>query len=72
MTQEFRQMQAGEECLPVMDDYAMKCCDCGLVHLVKFRAVRVLRTMEDGTFEYEVLDPETYRVELSMQRVDEP
>lgn len=27
---------------PDMDNYKMACCDCGLVHDIKFRAIEVL------------------------------
>ena len=51
-----------------MDDYIMGCCDCGLQHRVKFRAIQVTKKLENGEFEYTELDPKLYRVELTMWR----
>ncbi len=36
----YKQIYAGEWVRPVMKKYRMKCCDCGLVHLVDFRVIR--------------------------------
>jgi hypothetical protein len=70
---EFPQVQDGDEITPEMDGYGMKCCDCHAVHRFKFRAIRVTKHMPDGTFAYEVLDPEEYRVELTATRpVEQP
>lgn len=68
---QFPKVQSDEVVLPIMDGYGMKCCDCGLVHSFRFRAVKVVKTFDDGTWAYEELDPVAYRVQLSAQRVDE-
>lgn len=68
---ELRKMEAGETCQPIMDDYIMGCCDCGLQHRVKFRAIEVTKQLEDGEFEYNELDPEKYRVEMAQWRHSE-
>lgn len=31
----------GEPVLPIMKGYKMACCDCGLVHLLKFEIVKI-------------------------------
>lgn len=36
----FAKPDAGEWVKPVMTEYEMKCCDCGLVHSVDFKIVR--------------------------------
>jgi hypothetical protein len=66
-----RKMEAGEVCQPVMDDYIMGCCDCGLQHRVKFRAIEVTNQLGDEEFEYTELDPEKYRVEMTQWRHSE-
>jgi len=35
----YRQLQDGELERPVMRGYRMRCCDCGLVHVVDFFVV---------------------------------
>jgi len=66
---EFEKIEDDEVVTPQMDGYKMKCCGCGLVHEVRFRAVEVHAHQEDGTFLYEELDPDRYRVEFSMKRM---
>lgn len=36
----YRKVQAGEWARPRRRGYYMKCCDCGLVHFLKFRLVK--------------------------------
>lgn len=67
-THPFEVAQDGVPITPVMDDYAMKCCDCGLVHRMQFRAVKVTRRFPDDSFAYEELDPNEFRVELTAWR----
>lgn len=66
---DFKKVDAGEVVTPIMDGYLMKCCDCGLVHSFSFRAIRVTQRMPDGTFGYEHLDSDQYRVELVGERI---
>lgn len=35
----YKQVKAGEWVQPVRRGYRMKCCDCGLVHVLNFRLV---------------------------------
>jgi hypothetical protein len=65
----FKLMADHEEVTPKMDGYLMKCCDCGLVHEMKFRAIKVTLWSANGDFAYDVLDPLEYRVEFSAARV---
>lgn len=43
-----KQVIDGEWQLPIMRNYRMACCDCGLVHNIDFRILRVLRTDKSG------------------------
>lgn len=36
---------------PVMANYIMVCCDCGLAHRMKFRVMKVTKVRKDGTKE---------------------
>jgi hypothetical protein len=67
---DFEQVENGVAVTPQMDNYLMKCCDCTLVHRMRFRAVKVVQMLEDGAFSYEELDPEEYRVELTAWRAE--
>ena len=51
---------------PQMKGYLMQCCDCGLVHEVEFKVMRVLERNQDGTRIVE--DVEGYDVGLRMKR----
>lgn len=64
----FPQVLNDEVVTPIMDDYVMKCCDCGLIHTFRFRAIRVTEHFPDETFSYEELDPKKYRVQLIGKR----
>lgn len=67
-SKKFAPVQDNEHVHPVMDGYLMKCCDCGLVHEMDFRALRVKKTLPDGDWTYEALDPKKYRVLLRARR----
>lgn len=68
MMNEFPRVEDDELITPTMDEYKLGCCDCGLVHRLKFRAIRVLEEKDNGDFEYEELEPKEYRVVFSGQR----
>lgn len=53
---------------PVMSGYRLACCDCGLVHDMEFAAVRVIKQNDDGTWDYDELDPDEYRVMFRAKR----
>lgn len=53
---------------PTMAHYRMACCDCGLVHDMQFLAVRVTKTLPDGSWAYKELDPKKYRVVFKASR----
>lgn len=55
---------------PVMDNYKMKCCDCGLVHEIDFQVVKVIKTHKDGTWSCVDLDKKKYRVEIKARRIE--
>lgn len=66
----FPQVLNGEVVTPIMDDYRMQCCDCGLIHRMRFRALKVKKHLADGTWGYDELDPRRYRVQLTAWRED--
>lgn len=53
---------------PVMRGYRMACCDCGLVHEMQFKAVRVTKIRRDGSWEYRALSVKSFRVMLRAKR----
>ena len=53
---------------PIMQGYKMACCDCGLVHNVEFRVVRVKRHCKDGGCIVEDLPTNKYKVQVRMNR----
>lgn len=50
--------------------YRMACCDCGLVHNIEFRAVKVSRNNSNGTFVFvdEKINPRKVRVQFRVSR----
>jgi hypothetical protein len=53
---------------PVMRGYKMACCDCGLVHNMQFKVVRVTKTMRDGSWTYAAVKGGKVRVMFRAQR----
>lgn len=53
---------------PVMKNYRMACCDCGLVHNMEFEIAEVSRTRKDGTFTAKPLTAKKYRVKFRASR----
>jgi len=47
---------------PKMKGYKMACCDCGLVHDMEFKVVRVTKTMRGGSWLYSEVKAGKYRV----------
>ena len=52
---------------PVMNNYHMSCCDCGLVHTINFRALKFSRKKKKGTV-YTILPKGEYRIEFKVRR----
>lgn len=50
--------------------YLMKCCDCGLVHEVQFKAVRVTKKKRGGWVEFEDVEDPDVSVVFRAKRVD--
>lgn len=53
---------------PIPRKYKMGCCDCGLVHNMDFRVVKVLHARKDGSFTYEEVKGTRFRVMFKAQR----
>lgn len=49
-------------------NYKMACCDCGLVHGMRFKVVRIIQRFEDGSFEYEDATDSDLRVAFTVNR----
>lgn len=47
----YKQQYDGEWVFPKMNQpYKMMCCDCGLVHIVKFAVMKITKKFRNGTF----------------------
>ncbi len=53
---------------PDPNNYLMACCDCGLVHRMQFRAIKITKRKANGYYTYEVLGPSTHQVLFRAQR----
>ncbi len=53
---------------PKMKDYKVKCCDCGLVHEMEFKVVKVVERKRWG---WKVLESagQDYEVEMRVRRL---
>jgi hypothetical protein len=51
-----------------MKRYRMGCCDCGLVHELDFRVVRVVKKRRDGSMETEPVSAKEFRIEFRARR----
>lgn len=54
---------------PKMIGYKMQCCDCGLIHEVQFRVVKVIKRKRWGWKTFEAAGGD-YEVDMRMKRVD--
>ena len=69
----YRQEIEGEdgwsgEVAPQMKGYKMACCDCGLVHDIDFKIVKVTKTYKNGRWDAEDIEDTDYRVILKARR----
>ncbi len=69
MKEEFTKVESDEWVKPVMENYLMACCDCGLVHEIDFRVVEVIEHFENGDKAYAPA-PNEYEVEFRARRFD--
>lgn len=53
---------------PVMTNYRMKCCDCGLVHVINFNAMKVIKAYKNGVKLREFLPKKDYVVAFKIRR----
>lgn len=53
---------------PLMKDYRMACCDCGLVHELEFFAAKKVTESKDGSFTVERQNRRWYRVSFRARR----
>ena len=48
--------------------YRLGCCDCGLVHDVEFVVVRVVERRPDGSYDFEDVEDQDYKVHFRVRR----
>lgn len=53
---------------PIMKGYKMGCCDCRLVHEMRFKVIRVAKTYKDGRMKYEDVKDKTLRIAMKGKR----
>ena len=58
----------GEAHYPVMNGYLQKCCECGDVHKLGFKVVKVTKVNDDGTWEFKEMNSKKYRIEVTAYR----
>ena len=64
----YKNVEENEDQLPVMDNYKMSCCDCGLVHDMDFQVVKIMKEYKDGSYLLKELPKDKYRVSLKARR----
>ena len=64
----YKQEIAGREIWPVMTDYKMSCCDCGLVHNITFKTAVIKRQNKNGSFTATEQKGKKFRVMLKVTR----
>jgi hypothetical protein len=52
---------------PIMDNYLLKCCDCGLVHKMQFRVI--FESKYDKKKWATILKDEAFKVEFRARRI---
>jgi hypothetical protein len=52
----------------VMNGYLLKCCECGDVHKIDFKVVKVTKENDDGTWEFKEMDFKKYRIQIIANR----
>ena len=65
----FQVVQDDKWVLPKMTGYKMKCCDCGLVHVIDFSIIRKTDFKRNGWYKYEELTGNSYGVRLKARRL---
>lgn len=53
---------------PIPKGYTMVCCDCGLVHRIDFRVVKVIKTYKNGSMLVETVPSNKYRAQFRARR----
>lgn len=53
---------------PSMKGYKLGCCDCGLVHDVDFKVVKITTRGPNGYWEAEDVEDDDYRVVIRVKR----
>jgi hypothetical protein len=69
----FRQEREGKNgwsrwVLPNMKRYHLACCDCGLVHTMQFRIIKILKTHENGMRSVITVNDKDLQVEFRAKR----
>ena len=55
---------------PKMQGYKVECCDCGLIHEVDFRVVKIMERHDNGESTFEPVEDENLEIELRARRLD--
>lgn len=53
---------------PTMNGYHISCCDCGLVHTLNFRALKIIKITKKGTKIGKILPKDKYQIEFKISR----
>lgn len=64
----YEKPQAGELVLPFMQRYKMACCDCELVHIIKFSVIEKTKMRKDGRYEYKELKAKKWGIGMRVWR----
>lgn len=57
-----------DDIFPIMDGYKMACCDCGLVHNIRFSVFEILKFNKGGGFKAKKRRGKKWRVSISVSR----
>lgn len=53
---------------PIMKKYQMACCDCGLVHEINFKVVKIIKKLKNNVDKCEDITDENYRIMMQARR----
>jgi hypothetical protein len=64
----FKKVKPNDWQYPSIRVYKMQCCDCGLVHNMEFKVVRVTKKTKNGYFTIDDVDDPFLRVAIRAKR----